>query len=243
MSGTHHTALIAALGILTLVSSAQALEIALTSSGRLSIGIPITITDRNGNPATGKSIGDTDLALLYSCNGSTPVAFNKAGDTAPELSDGHYIWLSDDVVSGNCTPTAEGSMIMTIWFSGTRYVVPPWAINIVSAAPKVTVAGYVSPWVGKAYCDLSAASTGSSFTLASPCVSAAGNALSLATGKFEGVVLRAVTKGATACNVEDEWVAISDVTSGGVVTVLTSDISGGAFTSPPSVANCRLVVN
>jgi hypothetical protein len=95
--------------------------------------------------------------------------------------------------------------------------------------------------VAKTRCDISAATSGTSFTIAT-CTSADGETITLATGIFAGRMMTAYTNGGADCNVVGQSVFGQTVTSGGVVTVRTSTVTGGqgGFSATPSTTNCGI---
>ena len=96
-------------------------------------------------------------------------------------------------------------------------------------------------WADQTFCDISAATSGALFTVAS-CTDHQGNAISLATDSFVGSYLKAYTNGGSDCNVVGEGVFVSDMTSGGVVTVRTADMEGSDYSATPNTSNCGIIV-
>jgi hypothetical protein len=125
---------------------------------------------------------------------------------------------------------ASGAETVEIHLKGASNMVPvPIKIQLVEAGITLTK------------CDISAASSGTSFTIAS-CVSDIGETITIATGSFSGRMMKAYTNGAAACNVVGESVFAQTVDSGGVVVVRTSAVTGGqgGFTATPSTSNCGI---
>ena len=89
-------------------------------------------------------------------------------------------------------------------------------------------------------CDISASTSGTSFTVAT-CTDHDGSSITLATDSFVGSYFKAYTNGGSACNVVGEGVFVSDMTSGGVVTVKTADMEGSGYSATPSNTNCGVI--
>lgn len=97
----------------------------------------------------------------------------------------------------------------------------------VSAAGSIDPAAYVN-------CDISAATSETSFTVAT-CLNQDGGAITLATNMWRGTIWRFYTNGGSACNVIDQKIIIDTFTSGGVIGAGTI-----APVATPNTSNCGI---
>ncbi len=95
------------------------------------------------------------------------------------------------------------------------------------------------PTVMMNYADVSAATSGSSFTIATP-TDFQGNAITMTTDFLKNRLIKAYTNGGAPCNVNGQGGWVNTVTVGGVVTLDTTT-TGSGFTATPSITNCGII--
>ena len=184
----------------------------------------IGIFDTDGNGVSGLTW--SDITLYMQCGRNTLVTVNETGDTIVEDSDagGYYDICTNDSI----TSTNEDEC--SAWVTGTGIAKSPVKIKDIGATMDAVK-------VASASCDITAATSGTSFTVGT-CIDVNGNSITLATDKWVGSGMIAYTNGAAACNVEGEYIMVGAMTSGGVVTARTSDVPNSGFKATPSITNC-----
>lgn len=182
----------------------------------------IGIFDTDGNGIAGLTF--TDITLYMQCGRNTLVTVNETGDTIVEDSDtgGYYDICTNDTI------TSVNEDNCSAWVTGTGIAKYPVPIKDIGATMGMIKYG--------ATCDISAATSGSLFTIAT-CLDEDGATITLGTDMFVGSYIVAYTNGAAQCNVVGQGVFVSDLTAG-VVTVKTSDLPGSDFSATPNTSNC-----
>jgi len=94
---------------------------------------------------------------------------------------------------------------------------------------------------GHTYCDVSASTSGSSFTVAT-CKESNLAAITLVDDHFNGLLMKAYTNGTAQCNVAGQGVLVEDMTSAGVVTAMVSPPSTSGFSAAPNTTNCGMYI-
>ncbi len=105
----------------------------------------------------------------------------------------------------------------------------------------VTVGGFALATPGQPYCDITASTSGTSFTIGA-CFDAQGNSITIAANKFVGSKLEAYTNGGTTCNVNGQSGLVIAMSAGGVVTIQNVTPPNQAFTAAPNTTNCGVII-
>jgi hypothetical protein len=157
------------------------------------------------------------------------------GDLVTAATVAGAVW--DEAKSGHTTSTTFGDLATDLdsVLADTSDIQPNYATSAALAVVDANI-----DELEQTKCDISAATSSSSFTIAT-CTDHQGNAITLAADTFVGSYLKAYTNGGSDCNVVGESVFASDLASG-VVTVKTSDLVGSDFSATPSTSNCGIIV-
>ncbi len=205
--------------IIMLTMDCFALDMVLRN-GKLAYPIPIMIVDTAGNPLTGQNL--SNINLYYSCGGQAGTQFNETGDTLTQTDStngsGIYDWTSDDTLTG-CIPLTN----IKIYGNGADMVIPAAVYGLIMD--------------GITICQITAATSGSSFTIGT-CTDRNGAIITLSTNYFHGSSMEAITRSGSQCNVIGHSILAEGVTSGGIVTASP----GTGFPAIPSTANCNVKI-
>lgn len=182
-----------------------------------------------------------------------------AGDLAAILGDTNELqvdWVNggrlDLLLDGiklktDYLPSATAGAAGGVFIAGTNAqttVTSGFGANSITAttlADGALTSAKASPTFGYTYCDISASTSGSSFTLAS-CTDWQGAAVTIVAEKFNGLLLMAYTNGGATCNVNGEGVLVESMTAGGVVTAKTDAPLNSGFKAAPSATNCGVLI-
>jgi len=214
------------------------------------------------NNAEAKCIVATDCTFEYQpvlisdgyswdSGGLTLVAVDEIDINYKFDDDATYTAITEGNQQDTCPPPASGVCMTHAGDGGYRIVLDSLLIPVADVNKRLciqimnnatqTVANDIScqdvvyPFEGHVYCDISAATSTTSFTMAS-CVDSVGTALTLAADMFEGTIWRFYTNGTSACNVVDQKFYLAQMTGGGQI---TAGASGKLLpTLTPNTSNC-----
>jgi len=193
----------------------------------------IGIFDEFGNGiSTGLDITTpfSNLVIKTNCGSpSTTTTVDETGDTIEASGGGYYYICANDAITNAVEDECMG------WVEGEGD-----HLGLLALVPKGFKA--VNDTTSATICDISASTSGVSFTVAT-CKDEDGNAITLATDMFVGSYMVAYTNGSAQCNVVGHGVFVSDVTSGGVVTVKDFDLPGSGFPATPNTSNCGVRIS
>ena len=211
--------------ILFLISPVYAIDKKIGATNIFKIGV-FDISSK-GNGIAGLTY-TTDVVIKIQCGTAGITTVNGTGDTFTSEGGGYYYLSTNDSI----TNTNEDECIA--WAEGAGN----YAGLIAKTPIKFKAVGKTTETIS---CDISAATSSSSFTIAS-CVDEDNASITLATDMFVGQYAIAYTNGSAQCNVIGQGVFISDVTAG-VVTVKTTDMPGSDFSATPNTTNCGVRIN
>lgn len=217
--------------ILLIITPAHALDKKLGATNCFKIGI----FDKSGNGIAGLDVVTpfADFVVKIQCGANSVVSMDETGDTVADEGGGYYYICTNDAVTNNPEEECLG------WVEGEGVYAPATG-NLIAKSPVKFKS--VSNTPSTVVCDISAATSGVSFTIAS-CEDEDGTAITLATDIFVGSYMVAYTNSGTQCNVVGHGVFVSDVTSLGVVTVKDSDLPGSGFPATPNTTNCGVRIS
>ncbi len=180
-------------------------------------------TSPQGNVITG--LGAADVVAYVECVGDakTTIDVDASGETWAEEGSGTYSLITDDTIAFDKGDECRA------WLEGAG-----------------TYAGLLAYWPNKfiAYgditCDVSAATSGISFTVAS-CTDESGDSISLVDDKWIGYLMKATTNGASQCNVIGEDVMVEDFASDGTVTI-REELADAGCSATPNTSNCGIQI-
>src|SRR3990167_764602 len=191
----------------------------------------VGIFDEFGNGIAGLDIITpfSDFAIKIQCGANSIVTVDETGDTVADEAGGYYYICTNDTITNNaeeeCLNWQEGEGVF-----GSLIAKTPVKFKAVNDTTSATI------------CDISASTSGVSFTVAT-CKDEDGTAITLLTDQFVGSYAVAYTNGAAQCNVVGHGVFVGNVTSGGVVTVKDSDLPGSGFPATPNTSNCGVRIS
>lgn len=220
------TAILSLILIILTAVSAHALDKKIGATNCFKVGI----FDTEGNGIAGLDIITpfADFAVKIQCGAQTLVTMDETTDTVADEGGGYYYICTNDTIGNaseeECLAWVEGEGDYAGLIAKS-----PVKFKAVSDTPSATV------------CDISAATSGTSFTIAT-CIDENGAAITLATDMFVGSYMVATTNSGTQCNVVGQGVFVSDLTAG-VVTVKESDMPGSGFSATPNTSNCGVRIH
>ncbi len=231
--------------VLLFITPAHAIDKKLGATNCFKVGIFDTV----GNGITGLDVvwPYDHTVTKVQCGGNSVTTMDESGDTITDELGGYYYICTNDAITNNpeeeCLGWIEGqgNMVSLIAKTPVKFKAIGATIDAAGlAAGAITDTAMALSAIrkGSPLCDITTpATSGSSFTVS--CTNSEGGAITLAADKWIGTIWRAYTNGGAACNVVDEKIRMSAITSGGLVTA-QNDAQFKPFTLTPNTSNCGI---
>ena len=194
--------------------------------------VPVAIADGYSRDATLTLVTPSDIDIFYKFDDAS--AWTTAASESETCPPTSGVCMTQISTTGTYRIIVDASVI-TAANVNKRLCVDVRDVQGTRTVPnEVICQDVVYPFEGHTYCDISAATSTTSFTLAA-CFDSVGTSITLADNKWSGTIWRFYTNGTSPCNVIDEKFYLYSMTNGLVVAG-----SGGKLkpTVIPDINNC-----